>query len=382
MNLWHRFLGWFDKDTDTLKLDTVIAHLTAEVYYKELALQAGINLIANALSMAEFRTYEKGKEVFESNHYLLNVEPNPNKNASKFWRDVVSRLVYENECLIIQQDGYFYCADSFITKPYAFKDYVFESVVVDGLELKEPKFQGEVLHLELHNTKMKTIIDGLYDSYGKLITASQKYYKQNNAKRGTLEVPTQLTKTPEGQAHVSELLGVHFKRFFDAESSAIVPLSRGEKYTEIENKSVKGGTEGRDIRAFVDDVFDMVAIALNIPPTLLKGEVADTDKAVNDFLAFCVNPLGELLDDEINRKYYGKKHYLERTYCKLDTRRIKVTGLKDVANALDVLLRAGAYTIDDCLIEMGLEPIGGDLGGQRWITKNYEPIEHSLKGGE
>lgn len=381
MNLWHRFLGWFGKD-DTLRLDTHIAHLTAEVWYKELAIQSGINLIANALSMAEFRTYEKGKEVFGSNHYLLNVEPNPNKNASKFWRDVVSKLVHENEALIIQQDGYFYCADSFVTKPLAFKDYVFENIVIDGLELKEAKFQGEVLHLELHNAKMKNIIDGLYKSYGKLITASQKHYKQNNARRGTLDIPTSFPKTDEAKEYLTDLLGNQFKKFYGADGDAVLPLSKGEKYTEFENKNVKGGIEGRDIRAFVNDIFDMVAIALNIPPTMLRGEVADTEKAVNDFIAFCVNPLGELLVDEINRKYYGKKHYLERTYCKLDTRPIKVTSLRDVANALDVLLRAGAYTIDDCLIEMGLEPIGGDLGKQRWMTKNYEPIEHSLKGGE
>ena len=43
-----------------------------------------------------------------------------------------------------------------------------------------------------------------------------------------------------------------------------------------------------------------------IPPQLLKGNVADTEKAFNNFLTFCINPIAELLTDEINRKLYGK----------------------------------------------------------------------------
>ena len=65
--------------------------------------------------------------------------------------------------------------------------------------------------------------------------------------------------------------------------------------------------EGRDIRAFIDDIFDFVAIAFQVPPQLLKGNVADTDKAVNNFLTFCINPLAELLTDEINRKCMAKR---------------------------------------------------------------------------
>jgi hypothetical protein len=55
--------------------------------------------------------------------------------------------------------------------------------------------------------------------------------------------------------------------------------------------------------------------------------------------------------------------------------------IKDVANALDVLFRIGAYTIDDCLKYLGMEPIGGEVGQQRFVTKNYQPIEDVIDGG-
>jgi len=226
------------------------------------------------------------------------------------------------------------------------------------------------------------VIDGLYASYSKLIAASQAHYKRNNARRGKLNIPTGYPQTEDARKNLEDLLGRRFKRFFEAEGGAVIPLTNDMTYDELSsNIGVKGGVEGRDIRAFIDDIFDFVAIAFQVPPQLLRGAVADTDKAVNNFLTFCVNPLAELLGDEINRKLYGKRAFLERTYCKLDTTRIKAVDIKDIAGALDILVRIGAYCVDDCLRMLGLETLNTEWSQARWMTKNYERIEQRLKGG-
>ncbi len=381
MSIWQTFLGWF-KDDGTLPLDACVGELAAEVWYKELAIQSCINLIANTIALAEFKTYDKGVEVRKDNYYLLNVEPNPNKNASKFWRDVITRLIYDNECLVIQEGGFFYAAESFDVTKFAFKDYVFSNIVIDGYQLKETKISPEVFHFELHDEKIKTVIDGLYSSYSELIAASQSHYKRNNARRGKLKVPTDYPQTDAAQEDLQDLLGRRFKRFFEAEGGAVIPLTSGLDYEELtSNIGVKGGIEGRDIRAFIDDIFDMVAIAFQVPTALLRGNVSDTDKAINNFLMFCINPLAEILTDEINRKLYAKTNYLQRSYIRLDTSHIKVVDIKDVANALDVLLRIGAYSIDDCLVTLGMEPLNTSWSKARWMTKNYETVEKSFEGG-
>jgi HK97 family phage portal protein len=375
------FLGLFDKN-NTLNLDVQVGTLATEVFYKELAIQASINLIANTVARSEFRTFEKGKEVRKDNYYLFNVEPNLNKSASKFWRDVIHKLVYDNECLVIQQDNHFYVADSFSSIKFAFKENIYEDIVIADYALKSVYVESQVLHFELHNQKIKDIIEHLYKSYGTLIAASQSHYKKNNARRGKLIIPTSYPQTDKAQKELQELLGSKFKRFFDAEGGAVLPLTNGMDYEEIESKNgVKGSVEGRDIRAFIDDVFDFVAIGFQIPPQLLKGNVADTDKAVNNFLTFCINPLAELLTDEINRKMYGKKNFIESTYVKLDTSNIRAVDIKDIAGALDILVRIGAYSVDDCLKHLGMEPLNTDWSRARWMTKNYEPIEDRMKGG-
>jgi HK97 family phage portal protein len=258
-------------------------------------------------------------------------------------------------------------------------------VVVEGVLLSRTYLESEVLHFELHNEKIQAVINGLYTAYAKLIEASRKHYLRQNARRGTLTIPTNYPETDKAQQDLRDLMEKRFKRFFDAEGDAVLPLANGLEYTELENKAntgTKGSQEGRDVRGFIDDIFDFVAIALNIPPQLVKGTVADTEKAMDNFLTFCINPLAELISDEVNRKYYGKRAFLERTYLRVNTSMIRSHDIKDIAGALETLLRIGAYSIDDILKVLGMEPLGTDWSTIRWVTKNYQPVTEVVKGTE
>lgn len=377
---------WFRKqfgDDDTLEFDMVLGALTAETFYLELAVQASINLIANAVSRAEFLTFEKGKEVKKDNYYLLNVEPNPNKSASKFWRDVISNMVRDNEALVIQQDGNFYCAQSFSLEKRAFRNYIYKDIVIDNFSLSNNYYEPDVFHFELHNDKIKKILDRLNKSYAKLIAASQENYKKNNSRKITVEVPTSYPETEKAQKKLKDLFENKFKDFLEADGDAAVPLYNGLKIDELENNiGVKGGADNSEIRKFIDDIFDFVAMGFQVPPQLLKSEVQDTQEVVNNFLTFCVNPIAETVDDEVNRKLYGKDYYLENTYMRVDTSNIKAVDITKVANALDVLTRIGGYSIDDTLKKLGKEPIGGDIGKARFMTKNYQEIEKRLEADD
>jgi len=382
MVIWDWFKDQFDNETNTLELDVVLSSLSAETFYMELAVQACINLIANAVSRAEFLTYEKGKNVKRDNYYLFNVEPNPNKSASKFWRDVVGKLVRKNEALIVQQKGCFYAADSFSCKRFAFKEYIYDNIVIDNYELKNTYNESQVLHLELHDAKIKKVIDKLNQSYAKLITASQDNYKKNNSRKISVEIPTNYPETEEAQQKLKDLFTNKFKDFFDADGGAVIPLYNGIEIEELEsNIGIKGATENKEIRSFIEDIFDFVAMGFQISPKLLKGEVQDTQEAVNNFLTFCVNPIAETIEDETNRKYYGKKYYLNNTYLRVDTSNIKAVDITKIAESLDVLTRIGGYSIDDTLKKLGKEPLNTEWSKVHWMTKNYEPAKTRYEGG-
>jgi HK97 family phage portal protein len=384
MAWWTNLFSLFDRGATAEQINTYIGTLSVEVYFKRLAILSCINLIANTVARGEFLTFIEGKEVKKDNYYLLNVEPNQNKSASKFWRDVISKLVLDNECLVIEQGGKFYAADSFQKKEFAFLENIYTDIVVGELKLNRSYKESEVFHFELHNDKIRPVIEGLYLSYAKLIAASQDNYKKSRAKRGTLELDTSYPQTDKAQKDLTDLLDVRFKRFFEAEGNAVIPLARGMKYNELVSKTMTGSssTESRDIRALIDDIFDFVAIAMQVPPQLLKGSVADSDKSMTNFLTFCINPLAELITDEINRKFYGKTAFLNKNYVRLDVSRVKAVDIKEIANALDILERIGAFCVDDSLKVLGMEPLDTEWSRVRWMTKNYEPIETRLKGGE
>lgn len=103
---------------------------------------------------------------------------------------------------------------------------------------------------------------------------------------------------------------------------------------------------------------------------------------MNNFLTFCVKPIAEDITDEINRKMYGKKLFIERTYMKLDTSRIKVVNIKDIASSLDILTRIGANSINDSLRTLDREPVNEAWANERFMTKNYELVKNFKETSE
>jgi HK97 family phage portal protein len=152
-------------------------------------------------------------------------------------------------------------------------------------------------------------------------------------------------------------------------------------YTEPDAGNAKNITEGRDIRALIEDMIDYVAIGMNIPPKLLKGDLADSEKLMESFITFCVTPILNAIVPEINRKVYTKGEYLEKTYIKVDTSMIKYVGIERLATAFEGFFRVGAFSINDILRRLGHEEIDEPWANDRYVTKNYERISNTREEG-
>ena len=371
-----------DRKKGTINLNDEYCRLSIEMYYKMLAIETAINLIANTIALSEFKTFDKGLEVKKDNYYLLNVQPNQNQNASRFWRKVIYNLVYNNEALSIMQNENIYVADEFTRKNYAFKENYYENIYIEDLSLNKKYSENEVFYFALHSTKMNGLINQIYEDYGKLIEYSKKTYKRSNARRGILEIPASYPQTPEAQANLQKLLTENFKNFFNTENGAVLPLSNGLTYNDLTNQTYKNGSDSRDIRSLIDDVFDYVAIAFQIPPQMLKGTIAESDKTWDNYMTFCIKPLTELLEKEINRKMYSKQEYLNRSHVKVDTSLIRPGWISELANAIDILTRNGVNTLDDNLQLLGREKVGGKLGETRFTTLNLTTMDAAIEGGD
>ena len=368
------------KDEVTLK--TCSVDESNDIYYKTLIAEASVNLITKTISRAEFQTFENGKETKKLNYYILNVEANKNKSASLFWRETIEKLLKKGEALILLQDNQMFLADSFTRNEFAFIENTYTNIAIGDYTLSDTKKESEVLYLKDNNSTISNAINGICNDYTKLINSSIKGYQNSKARKGKLKIPTNLPKTLQEEGKLQDHIQTTMADFMDPSKDAVYPETSGFEYTEVaESKGSKSNDSGRETKNFISDVFDFMAISYGIPPSLLKGDTVDTKDAVNNFLTFCINPLAKLITDEINRKMYGYKLYKERTYAKLDTSNIKTVDLKDIANSIDLLNRNGALTINDILRALGKEPIGGDIGAMRFITRNLEVLDKVAETG-
>ncbi|WP_121605397.1 phage portal protein [Virgibacillus sp. Bac332] len=379
MGLKELFSGLFGK-SNSATLKELCFDLGVEYYYKNLAIESCVNLIANTLVRSQFRTFEKGKEVKRNNYYLFNVQPNQNQNSSEFFHEFVSKLVLDNECLVIMQDQQLYVADEFTVENFAFKENIYKDIVVNDFQLNKTFIESDVFYFKLNNKKIKNAVDSLYASYGKLLTASMNYYKRSNALRVKYQIDALVSQSDEEQQALEDMFNAQLARFLKAEDAAALPEQDGLNIGEMFQNS-KGSTS-RDTRAIVDDIFDFISMAFHVPKGLLKGDLADVEGQTDNFIMFCVAPIAELIEDEINRKFYTKQEFLDRTYFKVDTSFIKYVDPIKLATALDKMLSSGTHSVNENRNMIGKEPLDEEWADEHYVTKNYEGIKEYLKGGE
>lgn len=359
--------------------NSVVAYSTeVNIFYKELAIESCASLIAKLLLSSEFKTFEVGKQIRKENYYLLNVEPNQNINAPDFWKEVVTKLVYDNECLIIFKDNQMYVADDFKVDDSVFLERKYSNIIIGDLQLKQTFRESEVFYFKLNNKKIKRVVDGLYSDYGRLISTKTKAFRKKFGHKVIFKIDSNFSQTEESKAKFNKLLSEDIKKFFEAEFGAL-PLPPGINFTEVKDETPD--IETAEIKKLADDVIKFVCAAFHIPPSILLGDVVDMSKITDNMLMLVLNPLAKTIQAELNRKLYGKQAFLSRSYVKIDTQKIRLVDLDKTATAAEKLFRIGVHDINDNLELVNKEPIDAAWASDHYVTKNYAEIQSQLGKG-
>lgn len=362
--------GWCD--------DPALAMMMQDSAIRELAFETAANMIANSISKCEFLTYRNHQEVKDAEWYLWNMEPNRNQNSSAFIHQWIHTLLSRNECLIIDVNQQLLVADSFKRVPYALYDDIFEEVKVGSLSFDRSFVGSEVMFFRLNSRNMKSVTDALFNSYSRLIGYAMKAFQQSRGRRGILKADAMFSGDEERRKKVEAMVQGWFKTYFEADN-AVLPLPNGYDYIEKESKTYSQEST-RDIRALVDDVFDFTAGAFGIPPTLMRGNVASLNDAIDMYLTFCIDPLADQLMEEINRKRGGYQAVVNGTRTVIDTSAIRHIDLMSVAPSVDKLIASGVATVNDILRMLNKPPIDEEWAGTHFMTRNYDTAQRMLDG--
>ena len=346
---------------------------------EELNIHAAINLIANGISKCEFKTLNKGKERYGEEYYLWNYEPNKNQNSSQFRQELVARLLYKNECLVVEAGGQLMIAQSYTKEEFALSETIFRDVYREGLTLNREYKMSDVLYFRLNNQNIRQLLTNLCNGYNELLDEAVDKYEKAGGEKGTLHIDAMATNGKYGnrtfEEVFSDLMNNRFKQFFNSRS-AVLPLFNGFTYTkQAAEQSKKSTSEMKDITDVLDEIVTTVARAFNIPAALLKGDVSEIDKVTKNFLTFCVDPICEMIQTEINRKRYGKKQVQKGNCLKIDTTTIMHTDVFENAEKIDKLIASGTYCIDEIRKKLGETELNTEESRKHWMTKNYQDVK-------
>lgn len=173
---------------------------------------------------------------------------------------------------------------------------------------------------------------------------------------------------------------------FIKNNNAVFPQFNGEELEEF----VKQGTSARnnnsnssDIISLRKEVYEIVAQAFKIPLTLMTGNLTNINDIVTMYLSFCVDPIANMIGEELTRKQFTFGEWRLGNYVEVDTSCINHLDILEVADKVDKLVSSGVACIDEVRKRLGMNLLNTDFSQQHFITKNYEEIEKTRKeGGE
>lgn len=364
-----------------------------ELALYDFALHSGINIIANALSACEVRTFDNWGEIRGDQHYRWNYEPNVNMNAAQFKQKLIWSMIYRNECLVIQtRKGEFLIADEYEHEQFAVKEDVFRNVTVNAdnangmphpFTFSKTFKMSDVLFYKLSNKNITALLTQLVQDYESLLkTATDKFYR-SGGERGVMVIDANASAAnygtkPDGTPRTfndvySELMNKQFKEYFKS-PNAVLPLFKGFDYqTKGGEASKKSTSEIKDVTDLTDEIYDKVANALQLPPALLKGDIADIRDLTKNAITFAMEPIAHVIETENNRKLYGQK-VQDGCYQKIDTSTIMHMSTADLAAAADKMIGSG-WTLDEIRRKTGDPILNTEFSRKRFITKNYAEME-------
>lgn len=372
--------------TDLVCQELLDAALDYQV--RELSFWCCVNFVANAIGRCEIRTFRQNEEIREREYYLWNVEPNVNQNSTAFWHKAVARLYQDNELLIVpvrRRDGMdaVAVADDWDEPDWTpTRQNEYRNVKVWDFTFTQKVFrEDDVIHLKLNHTNMRPILNGLYDSYFKLVKAAMAAYGWENGQHWKVHV-SQVAQGSDGWDEAfTKMISAQIKPFLQS-SGAVLPEFDGYKYEQV------GGSAGsvkdtRDIKALIDDIFSFTARGFGLADVLLKGSVEATGDAMQRTLTGAIDPICDQFSEEATRKRYGFDAWQQGSYLRMDSSSIQHFDLFGQAANIEKLLGSG-WSLNDIRRAAGEQPINEPWADEHLITKNIgrlDTAESAQEGG-
>lgn len=346
-----------------------------------LAMQIAISYVANTISQCEIKTYEGGKEVQDELYYRLNVNPNPNQSSSQFMTDLMERYFYDGEALAVKYGPSLYVADAFSIEEYPTEENYFSSVSIEKQSVARRFPAGDAFYFRLSNKKISELVRLMYGDYGKVMGAAVDRFVASNAEKWKLELDNAAAGDEEFMKKFSETTAKQLKEFIES-NRAVYPQFKGTNLARIDTGTPASSADVINMRK---DIFETVAQAFKIPMSMMYGNITNMNDIVKVYLSLCIDPLAQMLSEELTRKTTDFESWKRGDRVVVDTSKINHVDILDVADNVEKLIGSGAFTINQILDRCGYDRIPDEFADAHFLTKNIASVDAAatpLEGGE
>lgn len=365
------------------ELSVIAQNAAQQIYFKELGLQIAISYIANTISKCEFKVYEKNKEVHNELYYMLNVNPNPNQSSSQFLNALVNRYYRNGKVLVFPDSNKnrLYVADGFSMEEKPLSENIFSNISIENESLKRKYKASDVFYFQLDDVNIKKLIDGAFEQYGTVMQAAIDGFIRRNGKKYKLVIDQYRAGDPEFKQLYDSVLKKQLESFVKS-PNAVYPQFRGQNLEEFDKTAAGNYGGSSDFIAVRKEMFDVIAQAFKIPLSMMYGNITNINDMINMFLTFTIDPLADMIGEEITRKMYPYSQWKKGNYVKCDTSCVSHVDILAVADKVMNLIGSGSVCIDEVRSRIGMPPLDNDLGKHHFITRNYATPEEVLDGPE
>lgn len=365
------------------ELSVVAQNAAQQIYFKELGLQIAISYIANTISKCEFKVYEKGKEVQNELYYMLNVSPNPNQSSSQFLNALVTRYYRNGEVLVFPDSNKnrLYVADGFSTDEKPLSENVFSNISIENETLRRKYKASDVFYFRLDDIRIKKLIDGAFEQYSTVMQAAIEGFIRRNGKKYKLILDQYKAGDPEFKQLYESILKKQLEAFVKS-ANAVYPQFRGQNLEEFDKTAAGSYGSSADVIAVRKEMFDVIAQAFKIPLSMMYGNITNINDMINMFLTFTIDPLADMISEEITRKMYPFSEWKKGNYVKCDTSCISHVDILDVADKVMNAIGSGVVSIDEVRNRIGMPSLNNELGKHHFVTRNYATPEEVLEPTE
>lgn len=386
MNNWFtRLFDFLGKNLKPGEMSSICIELADKAAFKVLAINIAVGYIANALSKCEIKVIRDGVEVHDKLYYRLNISPNPNQSGAQMMNALVGTICTETEALVVPyKDNHLHIADAYsIDDSNPLKDNVFRGVSVGGLMLKKSYKAEDCYFFKLDNVRVQSLINSLFSDYSQLLSIAMDAFRKTHGSKYKLKLENTKAGDPKFNEEYKTYVQDQLTEFLRSDN-AIYPQFAGYDLVQMPSESQSSSD---DIISMRKEVFDLVAQAFKIPISMMYGNTNNTNDVLSQFLTFAVDPIAQMMSDELTRKSFTYEEWVRGSEIKVDTKRINHIDIFNVAEKLDKLISCGVFSIDDVLSELGFQKLNTEFSAEHFMTKNYARAEEvvnnlSDEGGE